>query len=128
MKLLLDTHLLLWLALDSSKLSTRARSVIEDASNNLFFSAASIWEVAIKRGLDRDDFTVDPRLLRRGLLDNGYEELAIDSRHAVATLDLPPLHKDPFDRILVAQAIVEGMTLTTADEAVARYPGTILRV
>lgn len=128
MKLLLDTHLLLWLALDSGKLSTRARSVIEDASNNLFFSAASIWEVAIKRGLDRDDFTVDPRLLRRGLLDNGYEELAIDSRHAVATLDLPPLHKDPFDRILVAQAIVEGMTLATADEAVARYPGTILRV
>lgn len=128
MKLLLDTHLLLWLALDSSKLSTRARSVIEDASNNLFFSAASIWEVAIKRGLDRDDFTVDPHLLRRGLLDNGYEELAIDSRHAVATLALPPLHKDPFDRILVAQAIVEGITLTTADEAVARYPGTILRV
>ncbi|WP_293806850.1 type II toxin-antitoxin system VapC family toxin [uncultured Bosea sp.] len=128
MKLLLDTHLLLWLALDSGKLSTRARSVIEDASNNLFFSAASIWEVAIKRGLDRDDFTVDPRLLRRGLLDNGYEELAIDSRHAVATLDLPPLHKDPFDRILIAQAMVEGMTLATADEAVARYPGTILRV
>ena len=128
MKLLLDTHLLLWLALDSGKLSTRARSVIEDASNNLFFSAASIWEVAIKCGLDRDDFTVDPRLLRRGLLDNGYEELAIDSRHAVATLDLPPLHKDPFDRILIAQAMVEGMTLATADEAVARYPGTILRV
>lgn len=128
MKLLVDTHLLLWLALDSSKLSQRARAVIEDAGNDLFFSAASIWEVAIKRGLDHDDFTLDPRLLRRGLLDNGYEELAIDSRHAVATLDLPPLHKDPFDRILVAQAMVEGMTLATADEAVAHYPGTILRV
>jgi len=128
MKLLVDTHLLLWLALGSSKLSARARAVIDDAGNSLFFSAASIWEVAIKRGLDRDDFTTDPRLLRRGLLDNGYEELPIDSRHAVATLDLPPLHKDPFDRILVAQAMVEGMTLATADEAVARYPGTILRV
>ena len=128
MKLLVDTHLLLWLALGSSKLSTQARTVIEDPGNSLFFSAASIWEVAIKRGLARDDFTVDPRLLRRGLLDNGYVELAIDSRHAVATLDLPPLHKDPFDRILVAQAMVEGMTLTTADEAVARYPGAILKV
>lgn len=128
MKLLIDTHLLLWLALGSDKLSTQARTVIEDAGNSLFFSAASIWEIAIKRGLDRPDFTADPRLLRRGLLDNGYEELAIDSRHAAATLDLPPLHKDPFDRILVAQAMVEGMTLATADEAVARYPGTILKV
>jgi PIN domain nuclease of toxin-antitoxin system len=62
------------------------------------------------------------------LLDNGYEELAIDSRHAIAILDLPPLHKDPFDRILVAQAMVEGMTLATADEAVTRYPGTILKI
>jgi PIN domain nuclease of toxin-antitoxin system len=127
-KLLIDTHLLLWLALGSSKLSARARAVIEEPGNSLFFSAASIWEVAIKSGLDRDDFTVDPRLLRRGLLDNGYEELAIDSRHAIAILDLPPLHKDPFDRILVAQAMVEGMTLATADEAVARYPGTILKI
>ena len=128
MKLLLDTHLLLWLALGSGNLSARARAIIEDTNNGLFFSAASIWEVAIKRSLDRDDFKADPRLLRRGLLDNGYEELAIDSRHAIATLDLPPLHKDPFDRILVAQAMVEGMTLATADEAVACYPGTILRV
>lgn len=128
MKLLVDTHLLLWAALGSSKLSQRARAVIEDAGNELFFSAASIWEVAIKRGLDRNDFMVDPRLLRRGLLDNGYKELAIDSRHAAATLDLPPLHKDPFDRMLIVQAMVEGMTLATADEAVANYPGTILRV
>jgi PIN domain nuclease of toxin-antitoxin system len=127
-KLLIDTHLLLWLALGSSKLSARARAVIEEPGNSLFFSAASIWEVAIKSGLDRDDFNVDPRLLRRGLLDNGYEELAIDSRHAIAILDLLPLHKDPFDRILVAQAMVEGMTLATADEAVARYPGTTLKI
>lgn len=128
MKLLIDTHLLLWLALGSGKLSTQARAVIEEPGNSLFFSAASIWEVAIKRGLARDDFTVDPHLLRRGLLDNGYEELAVDSRHAAATLDLPPLHKDPFDRILVAQAMVEGMALATADEALARYPGTILKL
>jgi PIN domain nuclease of toxin-antitoxin system len=127
-KLLIDTHLLLWLAIGSDRLSARARAIVEDTGNSLLFSAASIWEVAIKRGLDRDDFTVDPRLLRRGLVDNGYEELAIDSRHAVATLELPPLHKDPFDRILVAQATVEGMILATADDAVARYPGPILRV
>lgn len=128
MKLLIDTHVLLWLALGSSKLSPPARAVMEDAGNTLVFSAASLWEIAIKRGLDRDDFKVDPRLLRRGLLDNGYEELAIDSRHTIAALDLPPLHKDPFDRILVAQALVEGMTLATADEAVAGYPGSILRI
>lgn len=128
MKLLLDTHLLLWVSLDARELTARARTLIEEPRNALFFSTASIWEIAIKRGLGRNDFTTDPRLLRRGLLDNGYQEVPIESRHAVATLDLPLLHKDPFDRILIAQASVDGLMLATMDDMVARYPGPIMRL
>ena len=125
MKLLLDTHLLLWSAGKTERLSTEARALIEALDNELFFSSASLWEVVIKRGLGRDDFKVDARLLRRGLLDNGYSELPIGSEHVVAIDNLPPIHKDPFDRILVAQAQVEGITLLTADPTVAQYPGPI---
>ena len=128
MKLLLDTHLLLWAAGNPDRLSDAARSLIENPENELLFSAASLWEVAIKRGLGRDDFQVDARLLRRGLLDNAYSELPIVSAHVVATESLPPIHKDPFDRILVAQAIVEGITLLTTDSLVAQYPGPIRTV
>ncbi|MBI5164923.1 MAG: type II toxin-antitoxin system VapC family toxin [Magnetospirillum sp.] len=128
MKVILDTHLLLWAAGDPDRLSAEARLLIEDRSNDLLFSAASLWEITIKRGLGRDDFQVDPRLLRRGLLDNGFEELPIRGEHAVAIEGLPPLHKDPFDRLLVAQAQVEGITLLTADPLVARYPGPIRKV
>jgi PIN domain nuclease of toxin-antitoxin system len=124
-KLLLDTHLLLWSAGQPERLSVGARGLIGAAQNELFFSAASLWEIVIKRGLGRDDFKVDPRLLRRGLLDNGYSELPIGSEHVVAIDSLPALHKDPFDRILVAQAQVEGITLLTADPTVAEYPGAI---
>jgi PIN domain nuclease of toxin-antitoxin system len=124
-KLLLDTHLLLWTAGQPARLPSEARALIETPENELFFSSASLWEVVIKRGLGRDDFKVDPRLLRRGLLDNGYSELPIGSEHVVAIDNLPAVHKDPFDRILVAQAQVEGITLLTADPTVARYPGPI---
>lgn len=125
MKLLLDTQLLLWAAGQPGRLSATARSLIDNPENELWFSAASLWEVAIKRGLGRQDFQVDSRLLRRGLLDNGYTELPIASDHAVAIESLPPIHKDPFDRILVAQATVEGITLLTTDSVVAQYPGPI---
>ena len=128
MKLLLDTHLLLWAAGEPKRLSKRARSLIDDPDNELLFSAASLWEVAIKRGLGREDFKVDARLLRRGLLDNGYSELPIMSDHVVATESLPPIHKDPFDRVLVAQATVEGVTLLTIDSLVSQYPGPIRTV
>jgi PIN domain nuclease of toxin-antitoxin system len=110
MKLLFDTHLL------------------NDQANELFFSAASLWEIAIKNGLGREDFQVDPRLLRRGLLDNGYSELPIASQHVVGINDLPVIHKDPFDRLLIVQAMVEGITLLTSDEQVAKYPGSIRHV
>lgn len=125
MKLLLDTHLLLWAAGEPDKLPQAALSVIQNPDNDLIFSAASLWEVAIKRGLGRADFAVDPRLLRRGLFDNGYQELPVTSEHAVALEGLPPIHKDPFDRILIAQATIEGITLLTVDNMVARYPAPI---
>jgi PIN domain nuclease of toxin-antitoxin system len=128
MKLLLDTHLLLWAAGDSARLSRKARSLINDSENELLFSAASLWEVSIKRGLGRKDFSVDPRLLRRGLLDNSYLELSIAGVHVVAVDTLPAVHKDPFDRILVAQAMVEGVVLLTNDSLLANYPGTIWQV
>ncbi|MDR2015541.1 MAG: type II toxin-antitoxin system VapC family toxin [Azoarcus sp.] len=128
MKLLLDTHLLLWAAGQPDQLPAAARALLYDPLNQLLFSPASLWEVAIKRGLGRADFQVDPRLLRRGLLDNGYDELPITSEHAVAVDGLPAIHKDPFDRILVAQAIIEGIVLLTADPILARYTGPIRKV
>ncbi len=128
MKLLLDTQLLLWAAEAPTRLSAAARKLINDAGNDLMFSAASFWEIAIKRGLGRNDLRMDPRLLRRGLLDNDYTELQVGSDHAIAIESLPLLHRDPFDRILIAQAMVEGITLLTADPLVAQYPGPIRRV
>lgn len=128
MKLLLDTHLLLWAAHDPPRLPKAARVLIEDTENELLFSAASLWEITFKRSLERQDFQVDPRLLRRALLDNGYSELPITSEHAVNIDHLPPTHKDPFDRILTAQATVEGIVLLTNDGRLARYPGPIRKV
>ena len=128
MKLLLDTHLLLWAAGNPDLLPAAARSLLDDPENELIFSSASLWEVAIKHRLGRADFRVDVRLLRRGLLDNGYGELPITSEHAVALDSLPSIHNDPFDRILIAQSMVEGITLVTADPLVAQYPAPIRMV
>lgn len=128
MKLLLDTHLLLWAASEPDRLPEAAATAIADEGNELYFSAASIWEIVIKGGLGRDDFEVDANLLRRGLVDNGYAELAIASSHAIAVSALPSLHKDPFDRMLVAQATAEGIELITSDERLAAYPGPIRKV
>jgi len=127
-KLLLDTHLLLWAASDPGRLPEAAKALITDEGNDLFFSAASIWEVVIKSALGRDDFEVDAHLLRRGLADSGYCELAITSAHAMAISALPPLHKDPFDRMLVAQATAEGIEMITCDDLGAAYPGPIRKV
>jgi PIN domain nuclease of toxin-antitoxin system len=128
MKFLLDTHLLLWAAGSPERLPATVRPLLEDPQNELLFSAASLWEIVIKRGLGRSDFQVDARVLRRALLDNGYQELPITSEHTVSIDSLPLLHKDPFDRILVAQATVEGITLLTADAVVAQYPGPVRQV
>ena len=113
---------MLWAAGQSNRLPPATRALLGDSANTLVFSAVSIWEIAIKASLGRADFQVDARLLRRGLLSHGYQDLPMTSEHAVAVTTLPLLHKDPFDRALVAQAIIEGMTLLTADPLVAQYP------
>lgn len=128
MNLLLDTHILLWAAAEPDRLPAEAVALISDGGNRLYFSAASIWEIVIKNGLQRPDFRIDPHLLRRGLVDNGYEELAISATHTLGIARLPAIHKDPFDRLLVAQAETEGFLLLTVDELVAQYPGPIRRV
>jgi PIN domain nuclease of toxin-antitoxin system len=128
MKLLLDTHLLLWAAGTPDRLPASARKLLDDPQSEPIFSSASLWEVAIKHGLGRADFRVDARLLRRGLLDNGYGELPITSEHAAALDSLPRIHKDPFDRILITQSMVEGITLLTADPLVAQYSAPIRKV
>ena len=125
MRLLLDTHILLWGAIEPERLPRVARSLIESPDNEMVFSALSIWEIAIKTGLGRADFCIDAGMLRRSLFDNGYVELAVTGAHAATVAGLPPIHKDPFDRMLVAQAIVEGFTLLTSDPMVAKYPGSI---
>jgi len=125
MKLLLDTHLLLWTASARARLSQAATLLIDDFTNEIFFSAMSIWEIVIKSALNRPDFSVDAALLRRGLLDRGYEEIPITSTPGLAVAGLPPIHKDPFDRILIAQAISEGILLLTGDAIIAKYPGPV---
>ena len=121
MKLLLDTQLLLWVAAEPVRLAQPVRDLIENPDNEPFFSPASLWEIAIRAGTARKDFRVDTAVLRRGLLDNGYGELPITSEHVVAVTGLPAELKDPFDRILVAQSIVERIALLTSDPFVARY-------
>jgi PIN domain nuclease of toxin-antitoxin system len=123
--LLIDTHLLLWTLLGDRSLSARARQFLTNPDHALYFSAASVWEIAIKTARRRPAFIVDPLQLRDEMLDNGYVEVPVTSDHAATTLALPPLHGDPFDRILLAQAIVEDLTLLTSDRALARYPGPI---
>lgn len=122
MRLLLDTHIVLWAAGNPERLPSATRTVLEAPENRLHFSAVNLWEIVIKLGLGREDFQVDAHALRRGLLDNGYQELPINSRHALMVHNLPSIHKDPFDRLLIAQAMVEGLTLMTADEMIIQYP------
>jgi PIN domain nuclease of toxin-antitoxin system len=127
-RLLLDTHILLWVANGSDRLSNKARAMIEDDEAELLFSALSIWEVAIKTSRGRPDFHYDPALLRRTLLREGYVELPILGVHAEAVIGLPHIHKDPFDRILIAQAMVERAVLLTADKRMARYSLSVRKV
>ncbi|RRD71890.1 MULTISPECIES: type II toxin-antitoxin system VapC family toxin [unclassified Desulfovibrio] len=124
MKLLLDTHMLLWAA--AGTLSKEAEKMVLDGGNTLYFSPASIWEIGIKKSLCRSDFKVDPEVLRRGLLDNQYQELPITSLHTLAVNDLPRIHKDPFDRMLLAQAKIEGIWLLTSDSLLCEYPGPVI--
>jgi len=122
MRLLLDTNILLWLGADSPRLAEPARALITHPETAALFSVVSLWEIGIKMQLGRADFAADPHRLRQGLLDAGYLELDLTGRHALAVGDLPPLHRDPFDRIMLAQARHEGAILMTSDRMLARYP------
>jgi PIN domain nuclease of toxin-antitoxin system len=127
-KLLLDTHIVLSAAGQPEKLSESARTFLTTPGNVLFFSAASIWEIVIKRGLGREDFKVDPRRLRKMLIVHGYTELPVTAEHALTVETLPLLHKDPFDRLLLAQARTEGVLLLTVDAAVIQYQESVMAV
>ena len=128
MRYLLDSHLLLWIVEDSPRLPARAREIAESEAEELVFSVASLWEIAIKAGLQRADFVIDPQELRSELLANGYAELPVSGIHAVGVRPIPPRHGDPFDRLLLAQAIHERMTLVTTDKVLASYGEPVLKV
>ena len=124
-ELLLDTHIAMWSVEDSPRLSKKARRLIAEPENILFFSAITIWEISIKRGLGKHNFNYDPDEVRRTLLRDGYQELQLTSLQALSLKALPMIHRDPFDRILIAQALSEGLTLLTSEKTVAKYPGRI---
>lgn len=128
MRILFDTHLLVWGAQNSPRLPSEVSALMTDPSVKSFFSAASVWELAIKASRKRPGLQIDPVRLRGGLLATGYHELPVDSQHALHVLNLPPIHKDPFDRLLVAQAIVEGLPLLTVDPKVSAYGEPVRRV
>lgn len=128
MKLLLDTHILLWTAGQPEKFTESTRNLLTTPENMLFFSAASIWEIVIKLGLGRKDFKVDPYRLRKMLVLHGYTELSVTAEHALRVDTLPQLHKDPFDRLLLAQARAEGMLLLTGDASIVQYKESVLAV
>ncbi len=121
MRLLLDTQLLLWAAASSERLPAEARALIEESHDDVLFSAASIWEIAIKSALRRRDFRVDLPQLQAALPTKGFVELPVTSAHALGVAHLPSIHRDPFDRVLVAQSLVESTILLTNDRMLARY-------
>ena len=128
MTFLLDTHFVIWIPVNDRHIGRRARALLMDPANEFVFSAANLWEIAIKRSQNRPGFAYDPRQIRRQMIANGYRELPIEGLHAVAVDSLPAIHRDPFDRLLIAQAIVEGITLLSKDATIARYPGPIQTV
>jgi PIN domain nuclease of toxin-antitoxin system len=120
-RLLLDTHLLLWAAASSARLPREARELLQDHSNDVYYSAASIWEIAIKSSLRRKDFRVDLTQLLAMLPEMGLVELPVTAAHAAGVTSLPPIHRDPFDRLLIAQSIMEPLALLTNDALLDRY-------
>jgi len=124
-RLLVDTQLLLWNVSGSRRLPARVARLFRDGRHQFFYSAASLWEIAIKAALGRDDFVADAAAILETLGENGFHELWVTARHAAAVSRLPPIHGDPFDRMLIAQAISEPMALVTTDERLAAYPATV---
>ncbi len=128
MNLLLDTHIALWAITDSPKLSQKARELIESPKTTIWISVASLWEIAIKYSLGRGDMPISSQQAMSYFRESGYRFLAVEAEHAVAVEELPTHHQDPFDRILVAQALVEPMRLMTHDSLVALYSDTIIKI
>ena len=118
---LLDTHLVLWAAIEPSRLSSKARKLLQARDNELAFSLATIWEVAIKTSLGRPDFQVDPAALHSNLLSHGFHEVPVRAQHLFAVAALAWHHRDPFDRLLVAQASIDKLTLLTSDKTLVKY-------
>ena len=127
MRFLVDTHLLLWAAAKSRRLPREARKLLEDPANEVLWSAASLWEIVIKAALRKPDFRVDVGLLRPALAEMGFDELPVSGAHAERLASLPPLHKDPFDRMLVAQSLTEPLVLLTNDGVLGAY-GEVVKV
>lgn len=125
---LVDTHVLIWLAVESPRLDQPTREILADPENHIFFSAISIFEIAVKETLSKRGFDVEASAIRRMMIENDFVELPVNGLHAAHVATLPMIHRDPFDRLLVSQAIIEGMILITADQHIARYPGPILRI
>jgi PIN domain nuclease of toxin-antitoxin system len=128
LNILLDTHLLLWIASEPERVPEGVLDLLLDDRVTAFFSAANIWEIAIKSGQGRPDFELDASLFRRKLLDHGYLEIDVTGAHAAHVQTLPAIHRDPFDRILIAQSQLENMPFYTRDSQLAQYPGPIIRV
>jgi len=128
MNLLLDTHVALWAITDSPRLPVKARELIVSPKTTLWVSAASVWEIAIKHSLGRGDMPVSAQEALGHFLDSGYRMLPIEPEHAAAISELPAHHADPFDRILIAQALIEPMRLMTHDAMVAKYSDTIIAI
>jgi PIN domain nuclease of toxin-antitoxin system len=126
--MLFDTNILLWALGEPQRLSRQAAILLDDRDSVRYFSVTSLWEIVIKTGRGRADFTADAISVRSTLLDNGFLEITIRADHAFAVRNLPRLHGDPFDRMLVAQAIAEDLTLVTADKQLAAYPVRALLV
>ena len=121
MNFLLDTHILIWVAISPHKISLELASLLSDPSNHLYFSSASIWEIPIKESLGKRDFEISSKKLHGGLIENGYKEIKVSALHAIEVIKPPFIHRDPFDRILVATAIWENMPLLTNDSTLSPY-------
>ena len=128
MKILFDTHLLLWSAIRSPRLPKVSAQMLADPSVEPVFSVAALWEIAIKAAKQMPEFPHDTATVRRSLMRAGWSELLIEADHVIAAARLPAIHRDPFDRLMIGQATAEAITLVTADQIVAQYPGPIRRV
>ncbi|MCL2898172.1 type II toxin-antitoxin system VapC family toxin [Brenneria tiliae] len=126
---LLDTNILLFLAYSSEHLTEEVKNIIQDTDNELYFSAASIWEIAIKFSLNKPDFNINPDELRKGLFDNGFKELAVKGEHSLNVLNLPEsIHKDPFDRMLISQANYENLIFITSDNKIIDLSAKFIKI